>query len=144
MLEDNSSKRLEEEESESVAALLPVPKEEFLNYGYLVEMAPDDKDFRKEMVHIYRETFRQMQEDYPKALLSKDHTQLRSIHHKIKPTVTMLDIAALRQLIEKTESLIREDALNETLEAHALQVITTCDTIIEVLQEALRRDLDGN
>jgi hypothetical protein len=76
------------------------------------EIAEGDYAFIIDTLHTFREQLDEVEEAYRQALEHSAYEQLRAVHHKVKPSLSLIRIPELSRLFEETrEALLHEGTL---------------------------------
>ncbi len=100
------------------------------------ELAGDDMEFRQRLINLYIRSFQECRVTYHRALTDRDLDSLRSMVHKMHPTLNILAATELIQELEKGKALLRQERMDiEQLIQSIGRIETLCNQIIDELEK---------
>lgn len=151
-MNDYVSKPFEEEELVNVMAkwlnmnsIIPgvaqknstaVPSEKLYNLSALITLGRGNEAFVKKMIGLFSEQAPAAVSGMKEALVKNDFASIKSIAHRIKPSIDNLEILAIKQDIRMIETL----AIENKPSAELVQLVQKVEQVINTVVEDLKRE----
>lgn len=101
------------------------------------EMAEGENEFYFRFIELNVETFELLPDNYQVAALDRDIPLLKSIIHKLRPTMILLDLTDLERLLDNGLSLLEALASEDEVKESVIEVQNICRQITEELKSEL-------
>ncbi|MBL3658490.1 response regulator [Fulvivirga sediminis] len=116
----------------------PKPKPQFINLAKLEALADKNIPLMIKLLQTFTQEMMKFKDRYIEAMKQKDIDALKSAHHKISPTLKMLEIRLLETQIAKGEDLLStEDYDQRAMTNNVMNVKQLTNTIIDLCHKKL-------
>ncbi|MBU2913810.1 MULTISPECIES: Hpt domain-containing protein [Reichenbachiella] len=115
---------------------IPLP----IDYSYLYEISDNDRDFIKDMLDtIVKNTPGNLDEIGAAEQGQKWNELARSVH-KLKPSLLLLNIASLTDLVKSLESNAKSQAAPATIKKQIAELKEFCDLLVSEIKKDIASD----
>lgn len=111
-------------------------EEKLYNLSKLEEISRGDKSFVKKMVAMFCDTVPAAVAEIKTAYEHKDYTKIKSVAHRIKPSIDSMGIESLKNEIRQIEHF----ALQSEDTGNLRQLIDQLDTVVQQVVQALKNE----
>ncbi len=115
--------------------------EHLTNLDYLRGVCNGDVDFMQEMINTFITKTPEMLLGMRESVQSSDWSQVGSIAHKLKPSITFMGIDRVKQLVKDIEESGKERKNIEELPGMVESLVTVCEAAIDDLKNKLERGI---
>lgn len=102
------------------------------NFQNYLSMAENDTDFLQILTHQSIIGLEELKSKYQSGMETQDIMKLRSIIHKVKPTLTLLDADILMAHLEEAKQILGEDNLDTG------KIIANMSIVNQIIEEIIK------
>ena len=133
LLNRNSQKSAQKIENRSDDYSIPLNDEVLFSLKKLEDMSRGNKAFVEKLVNLFKEETPKSIQALNEYLENREYDKLKSVAHKMKPSIDMMDIKSIREDIQQIEDYAGQSVNLEQLPFLIKKVSDVCNKVVSLL-----------
>ncbi len=125
-------------ETNNKNAILNIPAEMKIDKSKLTELYGDDMDFKTMVFETFLEEIPSQVEDFTKNFKAKEWDEVAKVAHKMKPSLGMVGLPDVEEMLRIIESTIKKDGVNTEVEELSERFLSSFPSYIDLVNEELQ------